>query len=759
MTTKITAANLVANAITTSRLSDSIAVDQVDSTLISPTITSVTYDAQTAATPNTANTITITGTGFDSNTQVLINNQLCSSVTYISTTQLQAVTPLLAAGAYDLLVNNSYSLFCLKKNYVNFDLGPAWTTAAGVLGSVNESTEISTVISPVVATSNSTVRYSYKDGIMPPGTAINTDTGQLTGITTQVVSGSSTTYYFTLNAIDAENQSTPRTFGVTVIPEVVTWSSPADGSTITNFVNNAVSQSLSATSSFGNTVSYSATNLPVGVNISGNVISGTPTVAGTVATTIIASVSTGRSASRTLNFNITPTVVPSAPTIGLAVTGSPNSATISYTAPAASGGAGIISYTAVSSPGGISATVTQAGSGSIYVGGLSAGTAYTFTVYATNSVGNSPASSASNSITTAVAPAIATTLNANGTVSLSWNNFTGGTPTSYQVLVDGVSQSTVTSPSTSLVMSAGADRLLTINAYNQSTFMSAVSAKFRLFSTTGGQQNWTVPAGVTYVMADTQGAQGGSTGGQGGRTKTYITTTPSETLYMYVGGQGGSGYRSPCGGNPGQVGGGFNGGGIGGSVSDGYGCPSGLAYALGPGGGGASDIRQGGNALANRIVVSGGGGGGAYPNSGCGGTPATVGQGAGYNTNAGEGGVTGLAACGGGWPFGAQGRAASTSAGGSGGSGSVYSGTAGSLGQGGNGQTGAVGGDNPGYGGGGGGGYYGGGGAGSNSNYGSAGSGGGGSGFLAGGLTSLFSSYGTSSAGYNTGNGQIFILW
>jgi hypothetical protein len=304
MTTKITAANLVPNAITTSRLSDTIAVAQIDSALFSPTITSVTYGTQTAATPSTANTITITGTGFDSNTQVLINNQLCSSVTYINTTQLQAVTPLLAAGAYDLLVNNSYSQFCLKKNYVNFDLGPVWTTPADILGSVNELVEISTVIPAVVATSNSPITYRYKDGFFPPGTAINTDTGRLTGITTQVVSGSTTTYYFTLEAVDAENQATPRTFGVTVIPEVVTWSSPADGTTINSSVGGTVSQSLSATSSFGNTVSYSSINLPAGVSISGSVVSGTYTTAGTTTVTIIAAVSTGRSAARTLNFSI-----------------------------------------------------------------------------------------------------------------------------------------------------------------------------------------------------------------------------------------------------------------------------------------------------------------------------------------------------------------------------------------------------------------------------------------------------------------------
>ena len=56
--------------------------------------------------------------------------------------------------------------------------------------------------------------------------------------------------------------------------------------------------------------------------------------------------------------------------------------------------------TATSSPGGITAYLMQAGSGTISVTGLTAGTSYTFTVTATNSAGTSSASSASNSITT-----------------------------------------------------------------------------------------------------------------------------------------------------------------------------------------------------------------------------------------------------------------------------------------------------------------------------------------------------------------------
>ncbi len=88
-------------------------------------------------------------------------------------------------------------------------------------------------------------------------------------------------------------------------------------------------------------------------------------------------------------------VIPGAPAIGTATAGNA-SATVSFTAPASSGGAAITAYIVTASPGGATAT----GSGSpLTVNGLTNGTAYTFTVTATNSAGTSTASAASNAVT------------------------------------------------------------------------------------------------------------------------------------------------------------------------------------------------------------------------------------------------------------------------------------------------------------------------------------------------------------------------
>ena len=216
------------------------------------------------------------------------------------------------------------------------------------------------------------------------------------------------------------------------------------------------------------------------------------------------------------------------------------------------------------------------------------------------------------------------------------------------------------------------------------------------FSYTGADQSWTVPAGVTSVGVDVQGAQGGVVyGGFGARVQATISTTPGDTLGIYVGGTGTS------------TAGGFNGGG--GPYSSGG----------GGGGGGASDIRDGGSGLANRIVVAGGGGGDADGN-------ATSYSG----TGGAGGGLTGEA----GYGSGGGGGGTASSGGANGGD---YA-TDGSLGTGGNG--GDVGG------GGGGGGYYGGGG-------GSAG-GGGGSSYAESGASSV-----VMTQGYESGNGQIIITY
>jgi hypothetical protein len=142
----------------------------------------------------------------------------------------------------------------------------------------------------------------------------------------------------------------------------------------------------------------------------------------------------------------TPTAVPNAPTIIAATTGfgRPTAgknaeATVSFKLPSNSQGQ-IKSYSATSDPGNITAT----GSGSpITVPDLTNGTTYTFTVTATNKMGTSPPSDATNSITPATVPNAPTNVaakvdKAEATVSFKPPASNGGSEiTSYIVTSSG----------------------------------------------------------------------------------------------------------------------------------------------------------------------------------------------------------------------------------------------------------------------------------------------------------------------------------
>ncbi len=236
------------------------------------------------------------------------------------------------------------------------------------------------------------------------------------------------------------------------------------------------------------------------------------------------------------------------------------------------------------------------------------------------------------------------------------------------------------------------------------------------FLSTGAEQCYAVPAGVSSVQVVAVGAPGGTgvglgagTGGLGGMASGGLSVFPGEVLYIEVG-RAGNGGSSGAGG-----GGGFNGGATAGG------------FEGGGGGGGASDVRTiscgtpcdplQAPTLGSRLLIAAGGGGGG----------GAALRGSGNGGAAGAGGGSGSGSTGGG--AGAGGTTGGPGGGGAAGSGACATATGGSsglLGEGGagGGAAGAFGSG----GGGGGGGYFGGGGGGGAENNAACGSGGAGGG-------------------------------
>lgn len=181
---------------------------------------------------------------------------------------------------------------------------------------------------------------------------------------------------------------------------------------------------------------------------------------------------------------------PNVPTIGTATATGSTTATVAYTAPTYDGGSPITSYTATSSPSGITGTISQAGSGTITVSGLSAGTTYTFTVTATNIIGTSNASSASNSIVTV--PVIGQSFQGGyygGAISTTAN----GVATHYLV----VSPKAFGEGSYQFATSGSSDPTSFIDGPTNSSTMNNSShpaAQFCEGLTIGGYSDWYLPA-------------------------------------------------------------------------------------------------------------------------------------------------------------------------------------------------------------------------------------------------------------------------
>ena len=199
---------------------------------------------------------------------------------------------------------------------------------------------------------------------------------------------------------------------------VVSWTAPPDGgSPITSYV----------------VTTTGGADPPGPVNVNGTPPGDSTTITGLTngtaySFTVRALNTVGSSAESAASTPVTPMTVPDAPTAVTAIQGDA-SATVSWAAPANTGGSPITSYTVTPSAGSTALTpVTVSGtppSTTLDVTGLTNGTTYTFTVRATNAAGDSALSEGSAPVTPAAptapaAPLDVTAAPASTSATVSW---------------------------------------------------------------------------------------------------------------------------------------------------------------------------------------------------------------------------------------------------------------------------------------------------------------------------------------------------
>ena len=283
MTTKITLNNIADTAL---------------ATLTGPKVTTIVYPGTETATDVVGGaTINLTGAGFQSGCSVLVASTASSVVTFISSTQISFIAPALSAGTYVIYVINPDGGTAISIPGISYSGTPNWTTTAGTLGNAYETGAISATLT---ATGDAPITYTLATGTLPTGSTLASN-GTLSG--TAVATASATTYTFAVTATDAQNQTTNRSFSLTINPDVVTWSTPTASATY-NVEKDTVMANviMSATSAAGGSITYTADTLPTGLSITGANIAGTPTVTANTSTTLTATATSTRAATRTINW-------------------------------------------------------------------------------------------------------------------------------------------------------------------------------------------------------------------------------------------------------------------------------------------------------------------------------------------------------------------------------------------------------------------------------------------------------------------------
>jgi len=390
--------------------------------------------ASNSVTPNSSQTITFANPGTQNfGTPPTLTATSTSGLTVTFSSSTTAVCTITSGGALTFVTAGTCTINADQAGNGSYSAATTVSRSFTVAAVVPGAPTIGTATAGDVQASVSFSAPASNGGSAITGYTVTANPGGVTGTGTFspiTVTGLSngTSYTFTVTATNSAGTGFASAASNNVTPkasQTITFNNPG----AQNF---GVTPTLSATASSGLSVSFTSSTTGVCTITTGGAL--TFVTAGTcsISADQAGNVSYLAAATVTQSFSVG-AVVPGAPAIGTATAGN-NQAAVSFTAPASNGGAAITSYTVTSNPGGI----TASGSASpITVTGLSNGTAYTFTVRASNSAGTGAASAASNSATPIISVPVAASLTvtvayASGAATIT-PTITGGTPTSLAI--------------------------------------------------------------------------------------------------------------------------------------------------------------------------------------------------------------------------------------------------------------------------------------------------------------------------------------
>ena len=221
MTTRIASTNIQSNTILTTNLAQST-IDALQGSTV-PTITQIQITTSgyvvkdDTAVSTSGGYIKITGTNFTAGSQVVIGTVAATSVGFVNSTTLNVQVPAQAAGTYVVYVTINTGSVAIIVNGLTYSGDPTWVTGSTLPGGqVNSAISIQ-----LSATGDAPVTYALQAGSsLPPGMSL-TSGGLLSGTVTGI--SVDTTYNFTVEAIDAQSQESPRAFSINISASDEYW--------------------------------------------------------------------------------------------------------------------------------------------------------------------------------------------------------------------------------------------------------------------------------------------------------------------------------------------------------------------------------------------------------------------------------------------------------------------------------------------------------------------------------------------------------